>query len=262
MIKFLRIIRQRLPIENKFTKYLIYAIGEVLIIVIGVLVAVQINNWNEKRKERIQETTILKQLLTDFKSNLEQLDEKIAIRKSEINSAVQLLYYIDFPKDRNKDSIDKHITETLTYTTFDPIINDLVRSGNLRIIKNDSIKQLLSLWTSEIVQVSEEELNWQRYRDELYRPFLIKHYQLRTMLTEAWKRNYFKRFLIDKKQQSIIETGNSKHSEDFHKLLNHPDFEDHIMTCIQINRVTNLQSEILRKRIGEILKLLKNEIEQ
>ena len=208
------------------------------------------------------EAKILKQLHLEFKSNLKQLDEKIDIRKGQINSAIQLLYFIDFPDERNKDSIDKHIAETQPYTTFDPIINDLVRSGNLRIIKNDSIKQLLSFWTSEIVQVSEEELNWKKYRDEMYQPFLIKHYQLRTALSEAWKRNYYKRFLIDKKQQSFIETGNSKHIEDFHKILNHPDFEDHIIRCITINRISNLQSEILRKRIDEILKHLKNEIER
>ena len=50
MIKFFRKIRQRLLTENKFSKYLIYAIGEIILVVIGILIALQINNWNENRK--------------------------------------------------------------------------------------------------------------------------------------------------------------------------------------------------------------------
>ncbi len=50
MIKFFRKIRQRLLTENKFSKYLIYAIGEIILVVIGILIALQINNWNELNK--------------------------------------------------------------------------------------------------------------------------------------------------------------------------------------------------------------------
>ena len=50
MIKFFRKIRQRLLTENKFSKYLLYAIGEIILVVIGILIALQINNWNEGRK--------------------------------------------------------------------------------------------------------------------------------------------------------------------------------------------------------------------
>ena len=51
MIKFFRNIRQNLLRENRFTRYLIYAIGEIILVVIGILIALQINNWNENRKE-------------------------------------------------------------------------------------------------------------------------------------------------------------------------------------------------------------------
>lgn len=52
MIKFFRKIRQRMFTENKFGKYLIYAIGEIILVVIGILIALQINNWNEGVKQR------------------------------------------------------------------------------------------------------------------------------------------------------------------------------------------------------------------
>jgi len=68
MIKFFRKIRHRLLTENKFSKYLLYAIGEIILVVIGILIALSINNWNELKKERVLETS----LLFDLKDNLER----------------------------------------------------------------------------------------------------------------------------------------------------------------------------------------------
>ena len=55
MIKFFRKYRQQLLSENRFTKYLIYAIGEIILVVIGILIALQINNWNETQKQNKEE---------------------------------------------------------------------------------------------------------------------------------------------------------------------------------------------------------------
>ncbi len=63
MIKFFRKIRQQLLTENKFSKYLIYAIGEILLVVIGILIALQINNWNEGEKEKKLEDESLRKIL-------------------------------------------------------------------------------------------------------------------------------------------------------------------------------------------------------
>ena len=62
MIKFFRKIRQRLLTENKFSKYLIYAIGEIVLVVIGILIALSINNWNENLKNKKLETSYLKRI--------------------------------------------------------------------------------------------------------------------------------------------------------------------------------------------------------
>ena len=54
--------------KGKTGKYLKYAVGEIILVMVGILLALQVNNWNENRKERAQETILLKQLLTDFNS--------------------------------------------------------------------------------------------------------------------------------------------------------------------------------------------------
>jgi sensor domain CHASE-containing protein len=68
MIKFFRHIRQRLIQEKNMGKYLKYAIGEILLVVIGILIAIQINNWNENRKKQALELELLKQVNSEIES--------------------------------------------------------------------------------------------------------------------------------------------------------------------------------------------------
>ena len=77
MIQFFRKIRQRLLNENKLTKYLLYAIGEIFLVVIGILLALQINNWNDLRKQKQKEKFILRDLHQEFVFNRKLLDSII-----------------------------------------------------------------------------------------------------------------------------------------------------------------------------------------
>jgi hypothetical protein len=81
MIKLFRKIRHQLLTENRFSKYLLYAIGEIVLVVIGILIALQINNWNESKK--LSETTQIyyKQLLKDLASDKLYISDKIAMYK-------------------------------------------------------------------------------------------------------------------------------------------------------------------------------------
>ncbi|MFK7758244.1 MAG: DUF6090 family protein, partial [Flavobacteriales bacterium] len=63
MIKFFRKIRQSLLREGKVSRYLLYALGEIVLVVIGILIALQINNWNHEHKERHQEVKLYENLL-------------------------------------------------------------------------------------------------------------------------------------------------------------------------------------------------------
>ena len=139
MIKFFRKIRQNLLLEGKTAKpampagrYLKYAIGEILLVVIGILIALSINNWNENRKDRNQERELLNQLQSEFQSNLDQLDEKISLRENMISASLTLLDVVDYPEKRNSDSILTLIGNTLLAPTFDPIVNDIISSGRIQ----------------------------------------------------------------------------------------------------------------------------------
>ena len=73
MIKFFRKIRQNLFSENRFSKYLLYAAAEISLVMIGILLALQVNNWNENRIARANEVKTLQQLNIDLKTNLKEL---------------------------------------------------------------------------------------------------------------------------------------------------------------------------------------------
>lgn len=76
MIKLFRNVRQRLLTENRFKKYLLYAIGEIILVVIGILIALQINNWNENNKLEDKKQGYYLQLLDDLNK------DKIAARET------------------------------------------------------------------------------------------------------------------------------------------------------------------------------------
>src|SRR5210317_2353909 len=95
MIKFFRRIRQQLITDNKLSKYIIYALGEIILVVIGILIALQINNSNEDRKQRKQELHYLKNLKTDLNLNISELDKYIEVRNSRIESAKYVLEHFE-----------------------------------------------------------------------------------------------------------------------------------------------------------------------
>jgi len=95
MIKFFRQIRQKLLTENQFSKYLIYAIGEIVLVVIGILIALQINTWNEARKERNIEQKLLLEYQAELNYNYEALvfSNKTMVRRAKM--CALLLKYIE-----------------------------------------------------------------------------------------------------------------------------------------------------------------------
>jgi hypothetical protein len=151
MTKLFRNIRQNLLMENKTSKYIKYAIGEIVLVMIGILLALQVNNWNEQRKQRTKELHYLANLQTDLKLNIAEIDGYIANRESQKASALKTLEYFDGKPLTDYDGFNRDIVNVYTWQKFFQIDNtyqELTNSGNLSMITNDSIKNgLLNLET-------------------------------------------------------------------------------------------------------------------
>ena len=86
MIKFFRKIRQKLLTENKFSKYLIYAIGEIVLVVIGILIALQINNLNEQSKKEELRNGYVNSIKKDLASDIVLLEKQISQFELELKA--------------------------------------------------------------------------------------------------------------------------------------------------------------------------------
>ena len=245
---------------GKTGKYFKYAIGEIILVVIGILIALQINNWNENRKEREQEQELLTQLQSEFKSNLEQLNQKTDIRNQMISASLKLLHYIDRPETRHADSIIKYLARSGTAPTFDPIVNDINSSGRIQLLKNTSLKEKLARWTSEVIQVTEEEQAWLFIRNHSYMPLISKYGLKREILNKYWKDNVSGSFHLDQGTKTELDLGNSKKEIAILSILDDIQFESDIIECASYAKLTNSQAVSLRKRIIEILDLIKQDL--
>ncbi|WP_445383080.1 DUF6090 family protein [Robiginitalea sp. IMCC43444] len=172
MIKFFRSIRQKLLSENKLSKYLLYAIGEIVLVVIGILIALQINNQNEARKERAKEVNYLKNVKTDLQSELANSAEFAAYHFGKAEACSHLLNSAAPQTIEEVQLYTDRYEQVFIWDTFVPNNNtfkELLSSGNLSLIKNDSIKNGLLELEKLYAEIATGEFHMRReYEVYLY----------------------------------------------------------------------------------------------
>lgn len=149
MIKFFRKIREKLLTEKKFSKYFLYAIGEIILVVIGILIALQINNQNEARKERDKEVKYLKNLKVDLQNEILNSKEFAAYHFSKVKACSILINGgapITIKELQEYTDTYEQVFMWIDFVPNNNTFKELLSSGNLSLIKNDSIKNgLLNL---------------------------------------------------------------------------------------------------------------------
>ncbi|WP_224490906.1 DUF6090 family protein [Robertkochia flava] len=178
MIAFLRKTRRQFLAKQKMSGYLKYAIGEIILVVAGILIALQINTWNEHRKERILEQKMLRELRSDFRYNQVELKRNIekATRLVKTGDSLKVL----FGKDAslvNPGDIMRLTMRLSAYATFDPsngALNDLISSGKLNLVTNDTLRMHLSRWFGELDDVKEDEKRLINFGDRELNPIRLE----------------------------------------------------------------------------------------
>jgi len=191
MFKFFRHIRQGLLSQNKFSKYLLYAIGEIILVVIGILIALYINNWNNHRKERLEETQLLSNLRQEFKNNLDEVTFDHQINQKCLNT---LYYYLQADKTLfTPNEIDSISGVFSTFATFDAregIIDEAIASGRLNLIQNDSLKNRISQWSGELNDLKEDASIRREHWINYLLPAIRKHIPARNLDKYAYRSDY------------------------------------------------------------------------
>lgn len=217
MIKFFRKIRRNLIIEGKTTNYLKYAIGEIILVVLGILIALQINNWNEQRKENNEETAVLKNLLENL-TLAKQQSETFILEEENLKLSLINILGINSDKLISKsvvitDSIFENAvwdlqTNLPTFNTY----NDLKNTNKLSLIKNKNIYKKfndLELRINMLRDILEDRLNVHQIRiDDIVEKEvnfipLIK-YNISNVSVEKETPNDYSEILLKKQTRNLI----------------------------------------------------------
>ena len=140
MLFLLRRIRRKLMQKNKFTTYLLYAFGEIVLVVAGILIALQINNWNEQRKLDKKEVKLLTELVMNLKTNEDFFLTNMAVEEDRINAINQLLGLIE--NFVPTDSLDVYFGKAMyrEQLSISSASFDNLKNIGIDIIKDDSLK--------------------------------------------------------------------------------------------------------------------------
>lgn len=195
MAKFFRRIRQQLLTKNKFTRYLLYAIGEVFLVVIGILIALQVNNINEQRKSDAKGKKYLVSMKNELLNNLEIVKTEIKNINSSISGQRELIALINAEKDTTNQILLSSIlarsfsrVHELKYQ--DGTFKELLYSGGLISIDNDSIKHEVTAWEGRMISVQKQEEGVYEAREKII-DYMIDHGVFKTMLDDVGASNRF-----------------------------------------------------------------------
>ena len=245
MIKFFRKIRQKTLTEDKFSKYLMYAIGEIILVVIGILIALSINNWNNNKINKNESIEFSQRLVAEVNENIDLSTNAIEQIQDMMKGSKKILELFNEPvNNENSKSLDSLIYKILTGVAVEfrtGTLNEGLNTGKVAILNSNILKSKLYGLSSNIENVREFDKINSKYSGDVLQIFLFKNFNFRKM-----DNNYSK-----------LKIGPSKFkSEKNELLLNNQEFENLIDNYFYL---ANSQLRIhnnLRKEFIEVKNLL------
>ncbi|WP_339627656.1 DUF6090 family protein [uncultured Maribacter sp.] len=194
-MKVFRSIRQKLSNQNKLLKYLKYALGEIVLVVIGILIALAINNWNEERNSIVQAEKHLRTLKLNLQDDIVQAETLLAETQTTIDYANDFLNQFKTLKP-----VDNNIQMYLIYLMFERNIeenesglNALSNSNSLTFVEEDLQNKILNYYRN-LEQLKSRENNANTEIKTMYEPYVRNHYYWIYNKTNPWHRqaNFYK----------------------------------------------------------------------
>jgi len=167
MIKFFRRIRKNLIATGKAKNYFLYAIGEIILVVIGILIALQINNWNEYRKDRTLEKEYLIRLKEDISFDIYFINRNMIGRyerkmkglekgKAYFQGTYVIQDTLQFLNDVGYGGVFGHVDWSLSKNTY----NEIISTGNLRKIENKKLRNMINDYYESVNGYSKSSKNY------------------------------------------------------------------------------------------------------
>jgi hypothetical protein len=243
----------------KVGKYLKYAIGEIVLVVIGILVALSINNWNTERIENKSESQILENLKTEFENAVVQMTYLNVIRTNFLSAAERLVKISNENGFDKTKTIDSLLVHTIYSPTFnDPVgsLNSLTSSNRLDLISNNNLKVKLMAWPSELEDMVEGEIVENDITNNKYYPILYKNVDM----AQIYK--WFKISDINfERKKTLVGLIPSNHiSSNYEGLFKNQEFINVLHTRVTFLNISKFETELLIGKANEIITIIENEL--
>jgi hypothetical protein len=227
--------------ENKTGKYFKYAIGEILLVVIGILIALQVSNWNTSRIDSVEEQKALQSLYSEFNSNKKSVSEAIQSNQNSIDTGRLIMRIINTDikilKTQNTDRLLFDIFESGNFNSTENSILEILQSSKLQNLKNDTLKKLIFQWSQKKDRVLDNEKAVSSKSDYLV-AYLTKRYPLKNI--DAFG-------ILNWKKPSTIEV-------DKYAIFYDLEFENLIDDCLHNLENYNKRLKDLQDTINAIIK--------
>ena len=261
MIGFFRRIRKGLLNDNKFTKYLLYAIGEITLVVIGILIALQINTWNDGMKARKVENNFFENILLDLEKDNEKLNYYSNFHTKRIEYLDTLLTYVRNPKRKmGLEKFGKYI-EPLFYsvdpTNYSTTFESAKSTNTFNNIKEKKLLKILSQYYADFVLIENSFSSITRFVENQFEPLM--HTLPEGYITKNSGDLVINEENVQKFYHKVASIRDYREIDyDYERILSNPLFENYIIG--DMGRTYNIIGKIKSRQ--EMLNRLKNSIEQ
>lgn len=236
-------------------KYFKYAIGEIILVVIGILIALQINNWNEYRKDRNREQVILKNLQIDFRTNIKNVNEASINFMAAYEASANLLEIIRADEAIHGSEVEKLLDDIINKPkSLDIItgsIDEMLNTGSINLIKDDNLRKQLSNWSYYQTDTEDDIVIYRDYLYDLFIPSLMNKALLRNMEVPD--------FFEDNLQLKKIAKSNFK--IDYKKTIRTIEFENQVYNNTLNYMYTINAYKVFIDYLSETLKLIDSNID-
>ena len=163
MIRFFHTLRRRLLTENRFSKYLLYAVGEIILVVLGILIALQVNNWNEGKREQQQANVFRDKLVRDMVQDTLIINEILEYRRGFSNNIRNYFDFFDAGGQSPATLIDsaRHVKWTLfRYLPQNFTFRDMQATGTTSLLSEAEREKLLDLANAQdfLIQIIDKQI--------------------------------------------------------------------------------------------------------
>ena len=241
--------------NNKTGKYFKYAIGEIVLVVIGILIALSINNWNNRRIDNSKEQSILKNLQLDFKNNIRNLDKASTDFMEAYQASVTLLDIVKVNGPINSEEveqlIDKIINKPNSLDLITGSIDEIFNTGSLHLIKNPLLKKQLSNWSFKYTDTEDDIVIYKDYLFDLFIPSLTKKVKLRNTSIPSFFENNLGLQIISKSNFKL----------DYDKTIRTVEFENQLYNNALNYMYTINSYKVFQNYLKDTLKLIESNIQ-